>query len=263
LLSFLDNFVVTYQHEEKETDLLAALDDNAAEVRRTTVRPDQLKKLEEDHARLTASLEAAQKGQIESIAEWAALLAAQGPLLARLRQDMEAACAVPQLGGPIDIDRLASEYRVDLKRRGAQFVDGADGLRDTLPQFAKDGERVRADALQALGDAAEPIRAALDKWAEDQQDLEARLRERRLSSKRRVSPFRLGRYEPSRIGCRASGLRWVSSDRRTSRISKPEPSAPRSSQSFTRTATVYTSDGGPPLSLDPPTGRSSEALSRI
>jgi predicted ATPase len=178
LLSFLDNFVVTHQHEEKEAELLAALDENAAEVRRTAVSSDQLKQLEADRLRLSASLEAAQKGRVEAIAEWARLLAAQAPLLERLRQDLDTACTVAGPTSAPDVDSLAAEYQVDLKARGAQFVDGVGGLRDSLVQLAAAGTSVRASATEALGVAAGPARAALARWQQDQDQLRERLRER-------------------------------------------------------------------------------------
>lgn len=178
LLAFLDNFVVTYPYEEKELELLAALEENAAEVRRTAARSEQLKQLEKDHARLTASLEAAQKGRVEVIAEWAALLAAQAPLLERLHRDLDAACTIALPDGAVSVDNLATEYQVDLKKRAEQFVDGAEGLRESLAQLAQAGAAVRASASQALTEAAEPARAALQRWQQDQEGLQARLRDK-------------------------------------------------------------------------------------
>lgn len=176
LLSFLDNFVVAYAHEEKEAELLAALDDNAAEVRRTAVRAEQLKQLEDDHARLSASLDAAQKGRVEAIAEWAALLAAQAPLLERLSQELNAACTITAPASPLNVDRLAAEYQVDLRKRGAQFVDGVGGLRDSVAQLTAAATSVRASAVDSLAKAAEPARAALERWQTDHDGLRARLR---------------------------------------------------------------------------------------
>jgi len=178
LLSFLDNFVVTYLHEEKESELLAALDENAAEVRRTAVSAEQLRQHEDDHARLSASLEAAQKGRVEAIAEWAALLAAQAPLLERLRHELDVACTIKAPALALNVDHLAAEYQVDLKKRGAPFVDGVGGLRDSLTQLAAAGTSVRASATEALARAAEPARGALERWQNDQDALQARLREK-------------------------------------------------------------------------------------
>jgi predicted metal-dependent phosphoesterase TrpH/predicted ATPase len=178
LLSFLDSFVVTYPYEEKEVELLADLDENAAEVRRTAVQSTQVTQLQNDRARLTASLEAAQKGRVEAIAEWAALLAAQTPLLERLRRELDAACVIAPADGSIDIDGLATEYQVDLKKRGAQFVNGGDGLRETLARLGQVGGAVRASASKALAAAAEPATAALQRWQADQEELKVRLREK-------------------------------------------------------------------------------------
>jgi len=113
---------------------------------------------------------------VEAIAEWATMLAAQTPLLERLRRELDAACLIAPPDGTINIDGLATEYQVDLKKRGAQFVDGADGLRETLAQLAQAGRAVRASASQALAKAAEAASAALQRWQEDQEELKARLR---------------------------------------------------------------------------------------
>lgn len=176
LLDFLDGFVVKHRFEERDGELLAQLEENAAEVRRTTVRMEQIKSLEDDRARLDASLKAAQTGKVELIAEWAALLAAQAPLLDRLARDLSEATTIPPQPQSSDVDALATEFGVDLTKRGQQFVERADGLRQALIEFELESEGIRATAAGALGDAAKGAREALERWQRDQADLEARLR---------------------------------------------------------------------------------------
>jgi AAA domain len=176
LLDFLDGFVVKHRFEERDGELLARLEENGAEVRRTTVRMEQIKRLEDDRARLDASLKAAQTGKVELIAEWAALLAAQAPLLDRLARELGEATTIPPEPTSIDIDALAAEYGVDLTKRGQQFVEGADGLRQALIELELESKGIRATATGALAEVAKAAREALERWQRDQADLEARLR---------------------------------------------------------------------------------------
>jgi predicted metal-dependent phosphoesterase TrpH len=176
LLDFLDGFVVRHRFEERDGELLAHLEENAAEIRRTTVRMEQIKLLENDRARLDASLKAAQTGKVEQIAEWAAMLAAQAPLLDRLARDLDHATTIPQQPESIDVDALAAEFGVDLTKRGQQFVEGSGGLRQALIELELESKGIRATATAALGEAAKAARDALERWQRDQADLEARLR---------------------------------------------------------------------------------------
>jgi hypothetical protein len=124
LLEFLDGFVVRHTFEERDAELLAQLEENAAEVRRTSVRMEQIKQLESDRARLDASLKAAQTGKVEQIAEWAALLAAQSPLLERLERDLDYATTIPPQPDSIDIDTLASDFGAGRSPRTAEVKAG-------------------------------------------------------------------------------------------------------------------------------------------
>lgn len=176
LLEFLDEFVVKHQEDEAESDLMAKLDENASEVRRTAVAADRIKELEGEQKRLLASLDAAKQGRIEEIAKWATLLAAQRPLLERL--DDELALAT-QLGDPpeaLDLDALAQTFDVDLAgARAAKFVEGENGLRAGLAKLEAARGGVRTGAQTALQAAAKPALEALEAWKGDQADLEARL----------------------------------------------------------------------------------------
>lgn len=176
LLEFLDGFVVRYQYDEDEAQHLADLADNASEVRRTAGTARKIKDLEAEHARLDASLKAAQTGKLESIAQWAGLLAAQTPLLARLEAELDQA-GVGDTAEPVVIDELADEFGVDLSRKPAKdFVDGETGLRNRLQQFDERRRTVRAEAKAELEKAAAPSLELVKAWKESQADMERRRR---------------------------------------------------------------------------------------
>lgn len=179
LLAFLDEFVVKHKYEEAEADLLAQLEENASEVERTSVRAEQVKKLEEEQSRLVANLAAAEKGQIEEIAKWAALLAAQGPLLARLGEELSLAAGLGEDPSSLDLDELAASFGVDLTTaRAVRFVEGDQGLRVGLQKLKVARSEVRTGAQAALAGAARPAVDALAAWGADQADLETRLERR-------------------------------------------------------------------------------------
>jgi energy-coupling factor transporter ATP-binding protein EcfA2 len=177
LLEFLDGFVVRHHYDEEEAQHLAGLADNASEVRRTAGTAKKIKDFEGEHARLDASLKAAQTGKLESIAQWAGLLAAQTPLLARLEEDLNDAARLGGEAEPIGIDELAEEFGVDLSRQPARdFVDGETGLRIGLQRFDERRRTVDAEARVALEKAAAPSLELVKAWQESQADMERRRR---------------------------------------------------------------------------------------
>jgi hypothetical protein len=177
LLEFLDGFVVRYQYDEDELQHLADLADNASELRRTAGTARKIKDLEAEHARLDDSLKAAQTGKLESIAQWAGLLAAQTPLLARLEAGLDQATALGDGAEPVAIGELADEFGVDLSRKPAKdFVDGENGLRNRLKQFDERRRTVRAEAKVELEKAAAPSSELVKAWKESQADMERRRR---------------------------------------------------------------------------------------
>ncbi len=179
LLEFLDGFVVRHEYDEREQDLLGQLEDSASEVRRTNVRRDQIRKLDEEEARLDASLKAAQKGKVEQIAEWARELAAQRPFLQHLDTALREAVEAEEIAKPIDLDRLAADFGVDLtSKRAPLFVDGEGGLREGLAALERERAAVRRHATDALKSASRIAEEALERWKQDQEDLEGRLSRR-------------------------------------------------------------------------------------
>jgi ABC-type lipoprotein export system ATPase subunit len=176
LLEWLDSFVVKHRFEEAEADVVRQLEENGAEVKRTAVGQEQTRKLEEELARLQANLTAAESGQIEEIAKWATLLAAQGPLLDRLTEGLESSTKLKAQDDGLDLDELAAAYDIDLTTgRAPKFVEGEDGLREQLTGFNEKREEIRQTAEQATNKAAEGTRSALDLWKQDQADLLTRL----------------------------------------------------------------------------------------
>jgi len=175
LHEFLDGFVVRHRFDEREEESLARLDENAAEVRRTSVRVDQIRQLEKDRDRLNASLNAARVGKVEQIAEWASILAAQIPLLDRVAADLVEATTLPPQPDATDVSHLALEFGVDLAKRGNRFVEGSDGLQQGLAALERGGKEVRAAAATKLQAEAEPARAAIERWQTDQRKLQEQL----------------------------------------------------------------------------------------
>jgi energy-coupling factor transporter ATP-binding protein EcfA2 len=182
LLEFLDEFIVRHEFEEQETELLAQLEENGAEIRRTAGIQRQLQELEEEHAMLKGRLQAATVGRVEDIAQWATLLAAQKPMLAELAARLAEAATVPTAEPLASLDVLAAEFNVDLtKKPASEFVDE---LRTALAGFDAKRGAIVARTNSDLAVVAEDIRASLNQWTERHADLERRLdaKERELQA---------------------------------------------------------------------------------
>jgi predicted ATPase len=175
VIEFLEQFVDMADHDQRERDLIAALTDNAAEVRRTHVGLEKLADMEMRLKELGAQLDAAEKSRIEVIAKWAALLASEGPLLARLRERIQS-LLIDRPHSPIDIDVLAAEAGVDPRgKRPSRFLDGADGLRSQLAALEKERAAAGQTKAAAIAAAADPALTTLESWRADQQALQAKL----------------------------------------------------------------------------------------
>jgi hypothetical protein len=180
LLEFLDGFVVRHTYDEREDELLAQLADNGSEVKRTGVREKQIEELTAERQRLDASLRAAQESRVEDIARWAVLLASQGPLLDELRARVDAITDTQWQIEPIDLDTMAQTYGVDLDAApAAKFVAGDNGLRRRLATYQENARGIARDARSALSVAAEDVRASLQAWKMEHDDLQSRLAKRR------------------------------------------------------------------------------------
>lgn len=176
LLTFLDDFLVLHRFQEREAELIAQLEDNSTEVQNTAVASDQVKRLEEEQARLAASIKAATEGQIEELAKWAALLASQKPLLEDLDSRLDAALPAVTTEPVADLDALADEFGVDLSAATAKkFVTGEDGVRQRLAAFDQKRTLISKKAAKDVAAAAKEVQASLDRWKDNQAELEKRL----------------------------------------------------------------------------------------
>lgn len=180
ILAFLDGFVVRHQFDEKERELISALSENAGEVKRTAFRQQHIDELDAERRRLEASLEAAKKSRVEDIAAWAVLLAAQGPLLDELRTMVDESIDPNVEINTIELDEIAAGFGVDLlSGPAASFVSGDQGLRALLATYEAARRTARTTSSQALTEAAEPVRQALNRWRDRHDELQTRLSKRR------------------------------------------------------------------------------------
>lgn len=176
LLEFLDGFIVRHAYDEREAELIAQLEENAAEVKRTSGIAREIKKKVGEEARLQASLKAAEDGRVEEIAKWAGLLATQGPLLSELGSRIDVAAAIPSDVTNLALDEIAADFGVDLRSQAAaKHVDGDTGLRAALERFGKQRAKIAAEATNQLSQAAADVRASLTGWTAEHADLEQRL----------------------------------------------------------------------------------------
>lgn len=174
LLSFLDEFVDLYEFAETEESLLSALDENAADVRQTHGADREIRKLEEEQARLEANLKAAEAGKVEEMARWARLLGSQRPLLDDLEQRLERSIA-PQGEASIDLDAVADSFGVDLDAPPAKdFVDGSDGLRTRLAKFETVRKTIADRAAAETREAAGEVTERANEWRSKQEELQDR-----------------------------------------------------------------------------------------
>lgn len=180
LLAFLDDFVVRHEIDERESELLAELEQSGAEITRTGIQRAQMVKLEEEQARLEASLKAAEEGRVEELADWARRLAEQRPLVSRVDESLVEALT-PQPVKPVaDLDGLAGQYGVDLSEDPVvEFVGGDDGLKAKLATFEQIRAQISTKALKDTADAAKEVLASVDAWKTKQDDYETRLAEKR------------------------------------------------------------------------------------
>jgi energy-coupling factor transporter ATP-binding protein EcfA2 len=180
LLEFLDDFVVRHEFDEREGDLIAAMDDNGAEVTRTGLQREQMQTLETEQARLEGSLKAAEDGRVEELADWARRLADQRPLLDRVEEQLNEALRAGKVEPIADLDVMASQYGVDLSEQPvAEFLDGDDGIKAKLADFEKKRAEISAKASQDAAAAAADVLTGVAAWKARQDDYEKRLGEKR------------------------------------------------------------------------------------
>lgn len=176
LLAFLDDFVVLHEFEEVERELLGQLEDNGADVRRTSVTSDAIKKLEGEEARLEGSIKAATEGRIDELAKWAALLASQRPMLEDMESRITEAVTAETVEPVLDLDALADEFGVDLTTNpAAEFVAGESGLRAKIARFEEERKAIASKATEEITRAAKGVQETLAAWQGKQEELDKRL----------------------------------------------------------------------------------------
>lgn len=183
VLDFLDVFINRHQLDEEDEELLSQLEENGAEVVRTSVVPDKIKKLEADKSRLEGEIEAAKKGRIEEVAQYAAMLSSQKPLLEELERQLQAPVGT-NASNKLDLGQLASQFGVDLDQGPAkEFVPGDDGLEVLLEKYESERSAITSKAVADIGTAGSQLRVKLAAWSSKQRELEGRLEKKRAELK--------------------------------------------------------------------------------
>jgi ABC-type cobalamin/Fe3+-siderophores transport system ATPase subunit len=179
LLEFLDGFVVKHEHDEREQELMAALAENATDLERNNVRLEQMSELETQQKRLKASLEAAQKGQIEEVAKLAQLLASEEPFVAELESEFDNS-ELLDTSEPVDLSSRAAEFGVDLTKGVAKdYVPGPDGLETLLVGFEAKRVEIRDEARSKIQEALQPAREKSQAWQAAHKNLRDAIEEKR------------------------------------------------------------------------------------
>jgi hypothetical protein len=180
LLRFLDQFIVRYEFDEAETELLAQLEENGAEISRTAGVTTQIKQYAEEESRHESALKAAQENRVVEIAQWANRLAAQKPLLEELDARLAKAVAATSSEPVADLEALASTYKVDLTAPPASdFILGEDGLKQRLAELDAKRQEIVSKADADVATAASQVRSSLEAWRGRQVELEERLATRK------------------------------------------------------------------------------------
>jgi energy-coupling factor transporter ATP-binding protein EcfA2 len=180
LLGFLDDFIVRHDFLERDAELLRELDENGGEVESTNGVNTQIAKLEEQAAKLNATLEAAKKSRIDVIAQWAQWLSSQKPLLERISARVQDSSRKQPAGDVVDLDQLATQFGVDLSKQPvSEFLDGEEGLRARLAAFEKRRSEIAAAASSEIAAAAEGVAEPLGAWEAKRTEMEDRMRVKR------------------------------------------------------------------------------------
>jgi AAA domain len=180
LLGFLDDFVVRHDVLEREAALLRELDENGGEVLRTSGVNAEITKLEEQAAKLGATLEAAKRSRIDEIAQWAQWLSSQKPLLERVSGQIQDSIRERPAEDVIDLDQLAIQFGVDLSKQPvSEFLGGEDGLRARLAAFENRRSEIATEASSEIATAAKGVAEPLGAWEAKQAEMEERMRAKR------------------------------------------------------------------------------------
>ncbi len=175
IVEFMEQFVDLGTYDSRENELMAALADNGAEVVRSSTGLSKLPELEKKLRAQESQLAAAQSSRLESVAQWAALLASEGPLLESIRSAVEAFVS-DRPRATIDLDKLAARVGVDPNSaRAMKFLGGDDGLRAKVAALESQRQVAGKAWGEVVAGAAESVRQALSGWEDDHRALKKQL----------------------------------------------------------------------------------------
>lgn len=202
LLRFLEGFCDLREWDEREATLLERLEASEGEV--VSSRPDLARKtnLEQEVASLQRKLATATSVNVEAIAKYAAILAAEDPLLDAIDQAFLQLERAPQISVP-NLDSLATTFTVDLTERPAS--DHADDLRSALAQLSAAAGKAKSEYQTAMQAAVAPSRALLDSWRTKHAEWKGRADQKRAELKAAGLEVQAGELE--RIGQRMAQCR--------------------------------------------------------
>lgn len=202
LSAFLESFCDLRRYDEEEAELLEELQLTEGEVFRT--RPDRARKgaLGKENAELSRRLSAATTGNAEQVARYAAILAAEEPLLQTMTAQLSAIVRANPVKVP-DLAALARTFSVDLENRPA--VDFALELADALERLRREATEVSEEVSRRLDTAAVTAREVLSRWGEKHVQWQLRAEERKKALREAGLEVQVGELE--RIGRRLAIVR--------------------------------------------------------
>lgn len=176
LVRFLDQFVDTDTHELREADLIRQLKDNEATVTGTNEGLDRQPALEKEVRALEAQLGAAQRSQLEKIAEWAGRLASEGPFLSAIETQIKRLLDPGDDPLPIDLTEMAEQFGVDLSRTDlSPYVEGPKALPALIVSLTNARHEAKTDWASRMDEASRDSRVVLGGWQKHHTELSSRL----------------------------------------------------------------------------------------
>jgi len=164
-LDFLGEFLPPNETQVDETRILAELADNGDVLRRTAGAGGRLLKLKLEKTRLTNLLTTATDAKLQLVAEYAAVLASEGPLLSELLRQIDDLPKVAIPRAP-DVVALARDYAVDLAHEPAsKFVPGPTGLEGIFESLSRAIELKEKGNQSDLETLVQPARDLIGRWS--------------------------------------------------------------------------------------------------
>lgn len=178
LRRFLDVFVDLEPHRGRQGSLLERLDDNAAEITRSSQGLAGLDRAKRDVSQLEATLGAAQNSKVERLAQYAAQLAGERALLERLETIQSELLDAGMPPVEVNMSALASETGTNLTMRpAADHLGGEQGVDGLIASLSIRRAELRSHAETELGAAGSVLRGELERWSEQHRQWSERMRE--------------------------------------------------------------------------------------